>query len=587
MIGKTVSHYRILEKLGEGGMGVVYKAKDTKLRRIVALKFLPPELTRNAEAKKRFSQEAQAASALDHPNVCTIHEIEETEPAPGEPGGQTFIAMACYEGRTLKEMISRRPLKIELAVNIAIQIADGLHEAHEKRIVHRDMKSANIMITEKERVKIMDFGLAKLISRTKLTKTGTTLGTVEYMSPEQLHGDKVDHRTDIWSLGVILYEMITGQLPFKGDYDQAVAYSIMNEEPEPVSGLRTGVPLELERIINRALAKDRKDRYQHADDLLSELNRLKKESDSVKMAIPETVPKRKRMIVLPLIFLSMIALVIAGYLIIKQSLTDKGNLPGPEWENSIAVLPFADLSPAKDQEYFCDGMTDQIISNLAKLPQLKVISRTSVMRFKNTDKSLLEIGKELHVKHILEGSIQKLGNRIRVIAQLIATENDFHLWTESYDREYKELFDVQDDVSQAIANNLLSTLSLDEMTKIKTDRPENIENYDRFMQAKGFHLKFVETGNPDYLHDAIHLLTEILKMEPDYLSANVILADAYNSYYNHFAKTDEEKRRYMQLQKHYFDIAFRLNPESKDVLFVKMMISLSEKIYGLLPKCKV
>ena len=243
MIGQTVSHYKILEKLGEGGMGVVYRAEDTNLKRTVALKFLPPELTRDADAKKRFVHEARAASTLDHSNICTIYEVEETD------DGQTFIAMAFYEGETLKEKIKQSPLKIEEAVNIAIQIADGLQEAHEKDIVHRDVKSANVMITSRGQVKVLDFGLARLAGRTKLTKTGTTLGTAAYMSPEQTKGDQVDHRSDIWSLGVMMYEMLTGRLPFQGDYEQAVVYHITSEAPEPVTGLRTGIPLELERIV--------------------------------------------------------------------------------------------------------------------------------------------------------------------------------------------------------------------------------------------------------------------------------------------------------------------------------------------------
>jgi len=269
MIGKTVSHYKILDKIGEGGMGVVYKAEDTKLKRTVALKFLPKELTRDEEAKQRFIQEAQAASALEHNNICNIHEIDETD------DGQTFIVMACYEGETLKEMIKRGPLKIEKALDIATQVAKGLHEAHEKGIVHRDIKSANIMVTEKGQVKIMDFGLAKLAGQTKLTKEGTTLGTIAYMSPEQARGEEVDQRTDIWSLGVVLYEMVTGKLPFESEYDQAVVYSILNEEPEPITDLRSRVPTQLEQIVFKALAKNPEGRYQHADELLSDLRRVK------------------------------------------------------------------------------------------------------------------------------------------------------------------------------------------------------------------------------------------------------------------------------------------------------------------------
>ncbi|MCK4546379.1 MAG: serine/threonine-protein kinase [Candidatus Eisenbacteria sp.] len=268
MIGKTISHYKILEKLGEGGMGVVYKAEDTKLQRTVALKFLPPALTIDPDAKERFIYEARAASALDHQNICTIYEINEADE-------QTFIAMAHIQGQTLKEKIRSGPLKLDEALDIGIQIAEGLREAHRKGIVHRDIKSANIMVTDDGQAKIMDFGLAKLTGRTNLTKEGTTLGTVGYMSPEQARGEAVDHRTDIWSLGILVYEMVTGRLPFRGDYEQAVVYSILNEEPEPMTALRTGVPMELERIVAKAMAKTPGERYQHVDEIPVDLRAIK------------------------------------------------------------------------------------------------------------------------------------------------------------------------------------------------------------------------------------------------------------------------------------------------------------------------
>ncbi|MEE9190000.1 MAG: serine/threonine-protein kinase, partial [Candidatus Neomarinimicrobiota bacterium] len=248
MIGKTISHYKILEKLGEGGMGDVYKAEDTNLDRIVALKFLPLETTRDKDMKTRFIHEAKAASALDHPNICAIHEIDETKE------GQLFICMGYYEGKTVEEKIKRGPLEIHEALDITIQIAQGLDKAHQSKIVHRDIKSANIIITTDGIVKIVDFGIAKLAGQTSVTKDGTSLGTASYMSPEQTLGKEVDHRTDIWSIGVVLYEMLTGLQPFQGDYEQAVVYSIMNEEPKPLTGLRTGIPVELERIVNKALA---------------------------------------------------------------------------------------------------------------------------------------------------------------------------------------------------------------------------------------------------------------------------------------------------------------------------------------------
>jgi serine/threonine protein kinase/Tol biopolymer transport system component len=291
--GSTIAgKYKILEELGRGGMGVVYKAKDTKLKRTVALKFLSPELTRDSEAKERFIHEAQAASALDHPNICTVHEIDEAE-------GQMFIAMAYIDGQSLRQKTEQGPLKLDEALNIAIQVAEGLHDAHENGIVHRDIKSSNIIVTAKDQAKIMDFGVAKLAGQTRFTRTGATMGTVAYMSPEQARGEKVNHRTDIWSLGVVLYEMIIGQLPYRGDHEQAVIYSILNEEPEPMTGMRTGVPMELERIVNKALTKDAAARYQHADDILVDLRLLRdnitaflKSSTGKAPAISKPQPKR-------------------------------------------------------------------------------------------------------------------------------------------------------------------------------------------------------------------------------------------------------------------------------------------------------
>jgi serine/threonine protein kinase len=298
MIGKTVSHYRILEELGRGGMGIVYKAEDTKLKRTVALKFLPSELNHNEDAKNRFIHESQAAAALNHPNICTIHEVDESE-------GQSFIAMECIEGRSIREKIETGPLKLKDTVDIAIQVAEGLKEAHGKDIVHRDIKSANIMVTEKGRAKIMDFGLAKLSGKTKLTRTGTTLGTVAYMSPEQTRGEEVDHRSDIWSLGVILYEMVTGQLPFKGDYEQAIVFSILNEEPEPVTSVRTGVPMDLEKIIHKSMKKNPGERYQSVSDLLVDLRALviRAESGKAKTQVSDVErPIKKYMVLLTVYF---------------------------------------------------------------------------------------------------------------------------------------------------------------------------------------------------------------------------------------------------------------------------------------------
>ncbi|MFC1543786.1 serine/threonine protein kinase [Gemmatimonadota bacterium] len=285
MIGQTVGRYLIEEEIGKGGMGVVYRAEDTRLKRTVALKFLPPDLTRADESRDRFIHEAQAASAMDHPNICTVYEIDETE------DGQTYIAMAYYEGETLRERIARRPLKVEDAIDISSQMAKGLARAHEQGIVHRDVKPANIFITTEREVKILDFGLAKLAGQTRLTTTGTTLGTVSYMPPEQARGEVADHRSDIWAVGVVMYEMLTGQLPFKGEHEQAVIYSILNEEPEPITALRSGIPLDLEWVVQKALRKNKAERYQHVDEVpvdLAGVEKCRGATGGPSLAIPVT-----------------------------------------------------------------------------------------------------------------------------------------------------------------------------------------------------------------------------------------------------------------------------------------------------------
>ena len=339
MIGKTISHYKILERLGEGGMGVVYKAEDTKLKRTVALKFLPVHLSQAEEEKQRFIHEAQAASALEHTNICNIHEIDESQPAPGEPGdGQLFIVMAFYEGENLQQKIEEGPLAIVEAVDIAIQIAKGLSAAHEADITHRDIKPANIILTKRGEVKILDFGLAKLRGQTRLTKAETTLGTAAYMSPEQTRGEEVNQRTDIFSLGVLVYEMLTGQQPFKGDYESAVLYSIVHEDPQPITSLRTGVPMELERTVFKCLEKGQAERYQSATDLLVDLKRLKKDLEkgqtgsvavSVTPRAAQAALRRKRLSVLTAAALGGLVVIVA--ILAYFNLQPKNTLPRLRW----------------------------------------------------------------------------------------------------------------------------------------------------------------------------------------------------------------------------------------------------------------
>ena len=361
MVGKTVSHYKILEKLGEGGMGVVYKAEDTKLDRFVALKFLPPHLGTKEEEKERFIHEAKAASALQHHNVCTIFEIDETD------DGQMFICMDYYEGETLKDKIHRGPMKSKEAIDTLIQVVEGLKEAHEKDIVHRDIKPANIMVTSKGQAKIMDFGLAKLAGGMKLTKTGSTLGTAPYMSPEQVKGKEVDHRTDIWSLGVVLYEMITGQLPFKGEYEQAVSYAIANEEPEPMTGLRTGLPIELEGIVNKALAKKADERYQHVDEMLVDLKNLRKGFETSGVTRSVEVPRKSlKKILIPV---GVILVLVLAFFMLRSFLMEEvlSSSPVP-----IAVISFENQTGDASYDRLQKVIPNLLITSLEQSKYLRV-----------------------------------------------------------------------------------------------------------------------------------------------------------------------------------------------------------------------
>jgi serine/threonine protein kinase/Tfp pilus assembly protein PilF len=562
MIGKTISHYKIIEKLGEGGMGIVYKAEDTKLKRTVALKFLPPELTRDQEAKKRFLHEAQAASALDHPNICNIFEIDETE------DGQMYMAMAYYEGQTLKDKISGVgvnggfALPLNDAINIAIQIAEGLNKAHKKDIVHRDIKSANIIITDEGVVKILDFGLAKLRGVTKLTKEGTTLGTVAYMSPEQASGEKVDHRTDIWSIGVVLYEMITGQLPFKGEYEQAVMYSILNEKPESVTTIKKNIPNELDNIIAMALSKIPDQRYNQVNEMLTDLKKLKQQYPMEEVPMTQGISQKPsvnlRKLLIPGIALLAAIIIVTGFFLYKGKKTGPVVVPAPEeqeWTNSVAVLPFRDFSPKKDQEYFCDGMTDAIIDRLSRLQSLKVTALTSVLRYRKTEKDIKTIGKDLGVQHLVEGTVQREDSRIRVRAQLIKAETGFHLWSNSYDRTLESMFEVQDDISQAIANALKMKFT---QQKIPTEKPATMEAYEFYL--KGFSIinnTYNVYQREEDFQTAIKMFEKAIEIDPTYAVAYVGLVWAYQ---HHEAHTGSKKSQ--KLVEKYSKMAYKLNPDS-------------------------
>jgi TolB-like protein/tRNA A-37 threonylcarbamoyl transferase component Bud32/Tfp pilus assembly protein PilF len=505
MIGLTISHYKILEKLGSGGMGTVYKARDTKLERFVALKFLPAHLSQAEEEKKRFIHEAKTASALDHPNICTIYEINETEDE------QLYIVMACYEGESLKDKIERGPLPVEEAISIAMQIARGLEKAHSKKIVHRDIKPANILITTDDQVKIVDFGLAKLAGRTVLTKEGTTLGTVAYMSPEQTQGSDVDERTDVWAFGVILYEMLTGKRPFTGDYEQAVIYSIINQEPEPVTELRPEVPPSLGQIVERALEKEPEKRYQKVEELLADL-----ESISAGI-VPEEIQarmrkaklrKRKRSILYGVTAGLLIAAVTVLILISRQA----------EAVDSIAVLPLENLTGDAEQEYFVDGVTDELIGQLGQISGLRrVISRTSVMRYKNTDKSLPEIARELNVDALVEGTVYQVGENVSIKLQLFdALPEERSLWTQRYDRPATDVLVMYGEMADAIAENIHVKLTAQEETRLAGARQVNPEAYKAYLRGSYQWMNFVTPGDLDIAEKYFDLA---LEKDPSYAPA--------------------------------------------------------------------
>ncbi|MEX1140417.1 MAG: protein kinase [Bacteroidota bacterium] len=504
MIGQTISHYKILEKLGGGGMGVVYKAEDTKLRRTVALKFLPPDLTRDESSKKRFIHEAQAASALNHPNICTIHEFDETSE------GQVFIVMAVYDGTPLNKKTEQGPLKIEEVLDVAVQVADGLQAAHDKDITHRDVKSSNIMVTEKGRAVIMDFGLARTSGATKLTKTGATLGTVPYMSPEQALGEKVDHRTDIWSLGIVLYEMITGQLPFKSEYQEAIVYSILNQSPQPVTGLRTGVPVELERIINKCLEKKASDRYQHMDELMVDLRKVSQGTS----AQPIIAKKRLKLVLagVPTILLALIGL----YFLL--SLREAS----PRIE-SLAVLPLKNLMGDPEQDYFVEGMHEALTAELSKIAALKVISRTSTMRYKETDKAMPQIARELGVTGLIEGSVLREGDQVRITVQLIDGTTDRHLWAESFNRELRGVLALQSEVARAIANEIEVKLTPQEQARLVAAPTVSPKAYELYLLGRHYWNQRTIRG----YEQAVESFRKALEQDPGYGSAYAALADCY------------------------------------------------------------
>ena len=534
MIGQTISHYRIEEKLGEGGMGVVYKARDTKLDRTVALKFLPSQFGTDDEEKKRFINEAKAASALDHNNICSIYSIEETD------GGDLFIVMAYYEGMSLKEKIEQGPLPLKDAVQYSIQIASGLQKAHEKDVIHRDLKPENLFITDDNQVKIIDFGLAKAAQRTMLTKSGTTLGTMPYMSPEQAQGSTVDHRTDIWSLGVVIYEMVTGQRPFKSEYDTALVYSIVNEDPEPVTGLRSGVPMELERIINKCLEKDSEERYQQTDDLIVDVRKVERELSSGvrskaaisnQAEIPETSSADKdsssgdRLVkhtIQPWMY--GIPVIVILLLVLYFYLPDRTS--PHEFDNSIAVLPFENMSPDPDDAFFADGVHDDIIIQLSQIGGIQPIARSSVIDYDVDNRNLQQIADELNVATVLEGNVRRAGDIVRVAVQLIDPQTNRTIWADSYERNISGVFEIQSEIAQEITSALRISLTPDERERLETQPTDVAEAYEYYVRGRDY---FWRSPDEENIRASERLLQRAIEYDPDFAQAHALLSRVYSS----------------------------------------------------------
>ena len=555
-VGKIISHYKILEKIGEGGMGVVYKAHDTKLDRPVAMKFLPTNLTVSAEEISRFEQEARAVSALNHPNIETIHDVDEVD-------GQKYIVLEYIPGGTLKSKLKQlksedKGFSLGEVLDYGIQISEGLAHAHRHRIIHRDVKTENIMLTEEGKVKLTDFGLAKLRGTVHQTKTGSTLGTAAYMSPEQVRGEEVDQRSDIFSFGVVLYELATSHLPFQGEYEAALSYSILNENPLSTNSVRPDVPSTLEKIINRCLEKDKTRRYQQADEIATDLRAVQQE-------IPPSLKAKKKATKLPL-FIGGSIFVLAVMSITYLFLLHK---PAPHIEKSIAVLPFVDMSSQRDQEYFCDGMTEELINRLSNIQTLRVPARTSAFTFKGRTEDIRGIGGKLNVQMVLEGSVRKAGKELRITAQLINVADGYHLWSETYDRELKDVFAIQDEISSAIVNALKLKLTPREIEKISERPIDNVKAYECYLKAQRQIMRFNEKS----LDSALVFLQAAI----DIMGDNAQLFAGMASVYRQYANIGIRQEDYLEKAEAYARKALALRPNLASALFELGMLAIYQE----------